>query len=69
MSAAPTTILLELDLALNEFLIFARPIVDATALLAGQFYELILGHSAEHYTKYLLDCKIPIKRGREPVPF
>ena len=41
---APLTILLELDLALNKFFVFGRPIVYALAFGAGQFYEAVLRH-------------------------
>lgn len=35
--AAPTTMLGELDLALDQFLVFTAPIVNPVAGLAGQF--------------------------------
>lgn len=41
---APLAILGELDLALHEFFILARPIVNALAVLAREFNELFLGH-------------------------
>ena len=41
---APLTILLELNLALNFFLVFTAPVVNAFAVLTGQFNEKILGH-------------------------
>lgn len=41
----PFTILLELDFALHELLILARPIIGAAALGARDFYQLILGHT------------------------
>ena len=46
VSAAPAAILLELYLALDKFLVLARPVVGAIALGAAQFDELILGHRA-----------------------
>jgi hypothetical protein len=49
MRPVPFAILLQLNLALDEFPVLARPIVRAAALLARQFYELILGHSERHY--------------------
>ena len=47
---APLAVLLQLDFAFDKFLILARPVIRAAALLASQFYELILGHNAVHYT-------------------
>jgi len=41
---APFTILFELNLALNFFLVFTTPVVDALTILASQFNEKILGH-------------------------
>lgn len=45
VSTAPTTVLLELNFALDELPVFARPIINTAALTAREFYELILGHS------------------------
>jgi len=42
---APLTELLELDFFRHQLLVFARPIVDARALSAGDLYELILRHT------------------------
>ena len=46
MCFTPFAILFELYLALYELSILARPIIGATALLACDFYELILRHEA-----------------------
>lgn len=40
--AAGVAILVELDFALDELFVLARPIVDAFAAFAGEFYKLIL---------------------------
>ena len=45
MCPAPFAVFFELDFALDELLILARPIIGARALLARQFYELVLGHA------------------------
>lgn len=50
--------LFELNLALHQFLIFARPVVNTLTLLAGEFYELLLSHIARNYT-------LPIKNVQE----
>ena len=42
MSSTRVTILLKLDLALNKLLILASPIIETLALLAGEFYKLVL---------------------------
>ena len=42
--AAPLAVLLELNLPLDELLIFCRPVVYALARTAGQFDEAFLGH-------------------------
>lgn len=42
MRAARVTIFFELNLALNKLLVLASPIIEALALLAGEFYKLIL---------------------------
>ncbi len=42
LSAAPLAEFLEFDLAGNQLLILARPIVGAAALRTSDFYELIL---------------------------
>lgn len=42
MGFAPTAVLLELYFLGNELLIFARPIIDAAALAASEFDELVL---------------------------
>ena len=44
LKLAPLAPLLELDLALNEFFVLGRPVVDAFALGTGQFDESVLGH-------------------------
>lgn len=46
LAATPFAEFLQFDLALHKFLILARPIVRAPALLAGHLYQLILGHCA-----------------------
>ena len=43
---APFAKLFQLNFPLNEFAVFAAPIVYAFALRAGQFYELFLRHSS-----------------------
>lgn len=40
--AAPVAILVELDLALDELFVLARPIIDTLATLASEFDKLIL---------------------------
>ncbi len=45
LRAAPLAPLLEFNLALDELTVFARPIIDAAALRAREFDELILRHS------------------------
>ena len=47
--AAPLTVLLELNLALNKLFVLRRPVVNAFAFLAGELYQAILRH-APHYT-------------------
>ena len=42
MQFAPFAVLLDIDLALHELAVLARPIVDAAALRAREFKELIL---------------------------
>ena len=42
LRSAPFAVLLQFDFALDELLVFARPIVDARTLRAGKFYELVL---------------------------
>lgn len=42
LSPAPFAVLLELNFTLDELTVFPRPIVDAAALTASEFYELIL---------------------------
>jgi ADP-ribose pyrophosphatase YjhB (NUDIX family) len=60
--ATPFAPLLEFYFALHELSILARPIVDAAALGAGEFDELILGHNVRHYTRYwLLTQDLPIR--------
>ena len=39
---APFAELFQLDFALDKLLILARPIIDALAILAGQFDESVL---------------------------
>jgi len=39
---APFAIFLKLDLALDELLVFARPVIDTLAPFAGEFYKLVL---------------------------
>lgn len=41
---APPAILFKLDLALDKLAVLAAPVINALALAAGQFNELILGH-------------------------
>ena len=48
---APLAVFLEFDLALDKLAVFARPIVDATALAACELYKLILRHNAANYTQ------------------
>ena len=49
----PLAIFFELDLAGDELPILARPIVDAVALRAREFDELVLRHEAALYRKGL----------------
>ena len=49
--AVPLTPFLELYFALDKLLVLARPIVDAAAFSAREFYELILGHETRLYPK------------------
>ena len=42
MRPIPFAVFLELNFALYELPILARPVVNAPALLAREFYELIL---------------------------
>ena len=49
VDAAPFAVLFQVNLALDELPVLARPIIDAAALTARYFYELILRH-ARHYT-------------------
>ena len=49
VDAAPFAVFFQVDLALDEFAVLARPIIDATALAARYFYQLILRH-ARYYT-------------------
>ena len=51
MGLAPFAILLEIDLALDELAVLARPIIDAAALAARELEKLILRHNARHYTQ------------------
>ena len=44
LGLAPLAILLELDLAGDELLVLAAPVVYALAGSAGEFDEFILGH-------------------------
>ena len=46
---APSAVLLQFYLALDELPVLARPVVRAPALRTSQFYELILGHEALLY--------------------
>ena len=41
---APLAILLELNLALNFLFVFTGPVINAFALITGQFYESFLRH-------------------------
>lgn len=49
MSATPFAVLLQFNFARNELAVLTRPIVNAVALGARQFDELVLGHG-RHYT-------------------
>jgi len=53
VSAAKLAEFLQFDLALDKLPILARPIRDALALFARDFYELILGHIALRYGRAL----------------
>ncbi len=46
MSPAPSAVFFDVYFALNELLVFARPVVGALALFAGELYQLFLSHSA-----------------------
>lgn len=57
LSAAPLAILLKLDLALDELLVFAAPIVGTLAFAAGEFYQSGLGHMVLNYpANYTRSC-------------
>ena len=47
--AAPFAPLFKLDLALDELLVFGRPIVDALAVLAGKADKAVLRHNDEYF--------------------
>ena len=49
LCAAPLAPLLKLDLALDELLVFGRPIVNTLTLGAGEADESILRHNANYY--------------------
>ncbi len=42
MQLAPFAVLLDIDFALHELAVLARPIIDAAAACAGEFEKLIL---------------------------
>ena len=44
LSLAPLAVLVEFDLASDELLVLAAPVVDALAGAAGQFDEFVLRH-------------------------
>ena len=44
LNLAPLAILLEFDLASDELLVLARPVVDALASSTGEFYKFVLRH-------------------------
>ena len=48
---APLAVFLQFNLLGNELPVFARPIVDALTVPAGEFYELVLGHTAALYRR------------------
>lgn len=50
LRTAPFAVLFELNFALHQLLVLGRPIVNALAFVAGQFYESILRH-AGHYSR------------------
>ncbi len=45
---APFAVLFELDLAHDQFLVLAGPIVDTLALAAGELDKSILGHARDY---------------------
>ena len=47
--AAPFAPLFKLDLALDELLVFGRPIVNTLAVLAGEADQAVLRHNANNY--------------------
>lgn len=49
LRAAPLAPLLKLDLALDELLVFGRPIVNTLTLGAGEADESVLRHNANNY--------------------
>jgi hypothetical protein len=49
MSLAPFAVFLDIDLTFDKLAVLAGPIIDATALRAGEFEKLILRHSECHY--------------------
>jgi hypothetical protein len=50
--AAPLAPLFKLDLALDELLVFGRPIVNALAVGAGEADQAVLRHNANNYNPY-----------------
>lgn len=46
---APFAVLLELYFLGDKLLVLARPVVDALTVSAGEFDELVLGHTAALY--------------------
>jgi hypothetical protein len=42
--SAPLTVFFKLDLTHDKFFILVAPVVDALAVVAGEFYEAVLGH-------------------------
>jgi len=56
-------VLLELDFAFDELLVFARPIYFARSCML-EHNELILRHSDEHYNRNVIVgqlCKTPLR--------
>ena len=54
LSPAPFAVLFELDLAHNQLLVFAGPIVNTLAFAAGEFYKAILRHEGDYTPESLI---------------
>ncbi len=52
-NSAPFAVFLQFNLASYELAVLARPVVGALALVAGNLYELVLGHGARYYIEVI----------------